>query len=40
VPLLFQFDNGLELTVTAPVTVPLTPVPRASPEIEELEGGH
>jgi hypothetical protein len=40
VPLRFQFSNGLQLEVNAPVAGPLTPIPRATPEVEEAEGGH
>jgi hypothetical protein len=40
VPLIFQFSNGLELRVNAPVSPPLTPVPRGTPEDEGAEGGH
>jgi hypothetical protein len=40
VPLVFEFDNGATIQVNAPVAAPLTPVPRATPEEEELGGGH
>jgi hypothetical protein len=40
VPLVFEFSNGVELRVVAPVTPPLTPAPRGSAEVEEEEAGH
>lgn len=40
VPLVFDFGQGLVVQVLAPVAPPLSPVPRASPENEGLEGGH
>jgi hypothetical protein len=40
VPLVFEFSNGATIQVEAPVAAPLTPVPRATPEEEELQGGH
>lgn len=40
VPLSFQFSNGLELSVNAPVATPLAPAQRATPDIEEPAGGH
>lgn len=40
VPLLFEFNNGLELRVDAPVTAPVTPAPRATADIEEQGEGH
>lgn len=40
VPLRFRFSNGLELAVTAPMAPPLSPVERATPETEDLRGGH
>jgi hypothetical protein len=39
VPLRFQFSNGLQLAVSAPVANPLSPIPRAPAE-EEAEEGH
>ncbi|HWH01894.1 MAG TPA: copper chaperone PCu(A)C, partial [Pilimelia sp.] len=42
VALVFEFSNGVQLRLTAPVGVPLTPTPRATPSIPagEGEGGH
>ncbi len=41
VNLVFQFSNGSQpLVVQAPVGVPATPLPRATPENEGVEGGY